>query len=285
LTFDRTRYKIAGKMASHKPRPRSGEPQATASLDDFVGNPQWYEAEEWTRPDEMAMFTNVWGDVRRHLDTRRGATLLDLCCGTGMSLLGAVSHLSLDRFIGVDVEDRAVTFARQRFSGFPACAFYCGDAATFHLADHGHPDADVIILSSAYHHMPDDRKIDFLGNVAFNLAAGGRVIVAENILPAYDANEASYMAAVRRFYSGVVRTVMDAFPATSRELLVLIESNITLAAAKREEFKVSMPVFLSHVDAANLVVHHVRQVWSSPEEPSASWGNFVFELGHPAGRS
>ena len=148
----------------------------------YAHDPAAYEAEEWSRPDEMALFQCLWSYTRCELDARPNSHLLDLCCGTGMSLLGVVSHPHLSLAVGVDLSFRLLDFAKRRYAPFGNVRFVRADAAQ-RIFRPG--SFDIVIASSAYHHIEPHRKNIFVAACHEVLKPEGRLIVAENLLPPF----------------------------------------------------------------------------------------------------
>ncbi|MCX5966033.1 MAG: hypothetical protein NT070_23790 [Cyanobacteria bacterium] len=63
-----------------------------ADLPDYKDDPEEYELEEHARPDEMLMLMTAKDTVLEILDSCEKASVLDLCCGTGLSLEAGWFH-------------------------------------------------------------------------------------------------------------------------------------------------------------------------------------------------
>lgn len=234
-----------------------------------------YEAEEWSRPDEMALFTQLWAGARRVLDARPGSRVLDVCCGTGMSLLGAISHPHLAHAVGVDVAAPLLGFARSRFAASGRVGLVRADAA-----DRIFPPAtfDLVIASSAYHHIEHDRKHAFLVTCRTVLRPGGRLLMAENVLPPYDDDD-GYDRAVRTLYSAVEAAALQRYPALPGAIRSMLDEDVALSLRREHEFKVDRRRLLADVARAGLAIDEETCVWAvDPLDPEGSGGNWLIVL-------
>lgn len=226
----------------------------------YAHNPIAYECEEWSRPDEMALFALLWCTARRALDARSDAWLLDICCGSGMSLLGSVAHPHLAYAVGIDISHQLLDFARQRFAPFRHVGFVCADATCSPFAP---STFDLITASSAYHHMKPSQKHPFLGACRQLLKTGGRLILAENVLPKYSDDSPSYDSAVRALYSAVTDTALAQYPSLPDSIRDMIAENVRLSRVRQYEFKVDYEKLLRDLADAGFVVEQEVQAWKA----------------------
>jgi SAM-dependent methyltransferase len=244
-------------------------------LPDYKDDPNAYEEEERARPDEMAMIQEAGVEAIRLLDTLSDAAVLDLCCGTGLSMEAFVEHQRVSSICGVDISEEYLAFARARFSGTKhPPVFICGDVVTAEI-----PQSrwDVIMMASAYHHIDDGRKIQFLRRVEGLLRDGGYGIMAENILPLYqEGDDADYARAVTMFYKEVLKTAEENNPSLPEHVRGLIQRVAQYGTDGEYEYKVCKPIFDRHIQAAGLRVVSERRVWPL-DGPLAntSAGNYV----------
>lgn len=246
------------------------------TLPDYKDDADAYEREERARPDEMAMIHAVAAAARRHLDRMSRAMVLDLCCGTGLPLVDPSNHPHLERLLGVDNSEPYLAFARRRFACNPRVSFVCADAVTAPVPNHSW---NIIIMASAYHHIEDQRKLEFMERVHALLAPGGVAVVGENILPPYVANDRStYVAAVRLFYDEVLKTADEAGKLPD-DVRGLIQRVAQYGSDGDYEYKTDLTTFLEFVTSAGLSVAEVKKVW--PESGRlclTTGGNYVFIL-------
>jgi SAM-dependent methyltransferase len=242
----------------------------------FAHDPWAYEAEEWSRPDEMALFNLLWTNARRELDTRPGSSIIDLCCGTGMSLLGAVSHPNVNVAIGVEIIPDLVRFAKARYNMFSNVHFVCADAARRIF-----PPAyfDLVIASSAYHHFEDSAKREFLSVCKTLLKQDGRLLLAENVLPPYSNHDQEYDRSVRHLYGGVTHLATQHFPNLPNAIRRMLEEDVALSIRREHEFKVDRRQLLDDLSWSGLVVENEIVAWNlDPMSSPGVAGNVLFIL-------
>ena len=246
---------------------------------DYKDDAAAYELEELSRPDEMAMINAASDWAAEALDLRTDAAVLDLCCGTGLSLRRIIDHPNICEVVGVDVSSEYLAFATERFSKVNTLRLLQDDAVECVLENQ---HWDVIVLSSAYHHIEDDRKVKFLKRISALLKPNGVAIMAENVLPPYaQGNSASYSEAVRFFYREVLATAELESPDLPDEVRGLILRVAQYGCDGDYEYKSSMEVFLQHAKEAALSISRYKKVWPT-EGPlcATTGGNYVFRIGN-----
>jgi ubiquinone/menaquinone biosynthesis C-methylase UbiE len=208
----------------------------------------------------MALFQLLWNAARRELDTRPGSLILDICCGSGLSLLGVVSHPHLRQAVGVDLSLSLLDFLQRRYEPFGNVSSVCGDAlhpmfrpASFHL----------ILASSAYHHIEHANKSQFLSACHSLLKPEGRLLMAENCLPPYEPGDAAYDEAVLSLYAAVKRSSLHEFPHLPSAIADMIDENVRLSLARCYEFKVHYVRVLQDIAEAGFLIERELQAWPS----------------------
>ncbi|MFK0330026.1 class I SAM-dependent methyltransferase [Rhizobium sp. NPDC090275] len=114
----------------------------------------------------------------RNLDLIRGATLLEVGCGTGRNLALAHRHYPEARLYGLDISQEMLISARKTFAGLNTSAdFRVADATAFDARDFGVDGFDRVMISYALSMIPDwERAID--ASLAA-LAPGGQLHVVD----------------------------------------------------------------------------------------------------------
>lgn len=244
-------------------------------LEDYRDNPAFYELEERSRPDEMAM---IYGAAEKALEItrRRGhGSIIDLCSGTGLSHEKLVDDPSVERIYGVDISKPYVAFAKERFKTTRVTPTYIlGDVVTAPIPAFAW---DIVMMCSAYHHIEDERKVQFLKRVRSLMGSQGFGVMAENILPEYDIERReSYAESVRVFYSSVLETAKNDNPDLPDVVSRLIRRVAQYGYDGDYEYKVSHPIFRRHLKEAGLKVVSEDRVWPPAGDNSlGSGGNYV----------
>ncbi|MBI2662026.1 class I SAM-dependent methyltransferase, partial [Candidatus Woesearchaeota archaeon] len=146
-------------------------------MPDYRNNAELYEAVE-DIPGEKAMFqkaAKIIMDYAKRNSQSQGISILDLCCGTS----AIIRSLQLDEnklirsVTGVDINQAYLDFLTKKCDDITMDAHVlyhgCGAETKFVITDavdYTHPSlVDIIIASSAYHHIEDERKLRFLEKV------------------------------------------------------------------------------------------------------------------------
>ncbi|MBO9124776.1 MULTISPECIES: class I SAM-dependent methyltransferase [unclassified Rhizobium] len=114
----------------------------------------------------------------RNLDLIRGATLLEVGCGTGRNLALAHRHYPQAKLYGLDISQEMLISARKTFAGLNTSAdFRVADATAFNARDFGVDGFDRVMISYALSMIPDwERAID--ASLAA-LAPGGQLHIVD----------------------------------------------------------------------------------------------------------
>jgi S-adenosylmethionine-diacylgycerolhomoserine-N-methlytransferase len=114
----------------------------------------------------------------RNLDLIKGATLLEVGCGTGRNLALAHRHYPEARLYGLDISQEMLISARKTFAGLNTSAdFRVADATAFDARDFGVDGFDRVMISYALSMIPDwERAID--ASLAA-LAPGGQLHIVD----------------------------------------------------------------------------------------------------------
>jgi SAM-dependent methyltransferase len=228
-------------------------------------------------PGEQALYEQAKKEVQIELDRLKyPVTIIDFCCGTCEIFSRMVPKPEVNRFIGVDIERSYLDFAGKRFEGAGNVELLLEDAVDCHLG----ANADIIIASSAYHHIEDGRKIAFLRNVMKHMKPDAKVVFAENILPAYE-DEKGHAESARLFYG---KRIEEAHALGMEEEVIRLLHQVMDFEVRREyEWKVDYKRFMKDLERAGFLILRKSKVWPVHFEfndPLA--GDYVFVAEIPA---
>lgn len=149
----------------------------------------------WARVVEAAI---RW--IRIHAP--RDATIVDYMCGTGYLLHELKSARPDLRCSGCDLDTAFISYGRDRYPGIDLAA---GSSLEYQ------PPAppDVIVCTGGLHHLPRASRAKFLAKCSGELAPGGTILIAEEVI-AEHGSAASRRRAVLQLYSAVLGYVIDA---------------------------------------------------------------------------
>jgi SAM-dependent methyltransferase len=186
---------------------------------------------------------------------QRKPRVLDLCCATGLFSCRVAERIPVEGITLVDTDGESLRRAVTRLSAStPNLSAYCVDAATF-----SSPSAfDIILMNSAYHHIPDSRKLLFLQSARQTLTPEGRIILGEHFLPSYDGPQ-SFRESVIRFYSALIEALI--IREASDQAVNTIRCAAVYTLERNYEFKVSWEHFHNDLTASSLVCEHFVPIW------------------------
>lgn len=245
--------------------------------DDYKNDPEARELQERSRPDEMALYNKLGEVLTQLLNNQKNMSVLDMCCGTGPSMEIPSKHKNCGTLTGIDINPVYLDFAKKVYSNsLNIPTFFCADALDESAITFG--QWDIVILSSAYHHIDDNRKTDFLKHIHKLLSPQGHVVIAENILPEYEADDInSYRDSVKLFYSEVLNTTKKLNPNLSPKAESLINHVAQYGLDGHTEYKVHYNIFKDHMQEAQLEIISENKVWPFTEEHiGTKGGNYVF---------
>lgn len=115
--------------------------------------------------------SRVQGAVLSLVDLKPGDTVLDLGCGTGV-MIPFYLAAQAGKIVAVDVSEKMVERAREKFGGEPSVELRASDALSL---DEGER-FDAAVIYNAYPHFPD--KLALVEKVYRLLKPSGRFVVA-----------------------------------------------------------------------------------------------------------
>jgi ubiquinone/menaquinone biosynthesis C-methylase UbiE len=80
----------------------------------------------------------------------QGKRVIEICCGEG-DLTGWLGQVTKSEIVGIDISERSIQTARQKYKHLPNVAFVCGDAVD--LSRYEANNFDVIVGQAAMHHL------------------------------------------------------------------------------------------------------------------------------------
>jgi ubiquinone/menaquinone biosynthesis C-methylase UbiE len=243
---------------------------------DYKFDPIYYEIEEKARPDEMLLYEELGIIGNEILNNTENANILDLCCGTGLSIEKFVNHKNVKKIVGVDNCVSYLDYAKEKYKDIQCVNFILDDAVNVELPNN---EWDIIVLSSAYHHIEDNRKLAFLLKVQNLLSPRGVILLAENILPEYDNSKEGYVNAVKLFYEEVLKTAKLNNSFMSEEVVSLIWKVAQYGFDGEYEYKTSFSIFQDYINNTLLQIDFIKKVWPKDNTLlSINGGNYVMKI-------
>jgi len=228
-------------------------------------------------PDRMRNEVDMWAaaggllvqeSVKRNINSRYGGlhekvgikvrkftpvTVLDICCGHG----NFANYLSLFHpnmlVMEIDLNDRFLAYAQKTFGKYD-WNFLKEDATAFSLGR----SFDFITASSAYYHILDEKKVDFLRRINEHLGEDGKLIMCDHFLPRCE-KKSDREISVNRYYHALEEYY--ALGNATPEAQDAIKEVRELELAGVSEQKVDYQRFLEHLRSADLKIELDRVVW------------------------
>lgn len=239
------------------------------ALNLYEMNPQIYD-EYINTKIEKVNFDNVFNLINKACSSKPQIEILDLCCGTGIFPRKWLTKLKSISYLGVDINPQFIAFAKnnlkdERFN------FVVDNSLSFKTTQ----KFDVILATSAYHHIEDSKKRDFLKNILVHLKENGVLIVYEKIIsPFSDKIEA--VDSGTKFYLERIKYMMKTETLSENQLFALFNEQY-LTAIRQQEYKVDFDYFKEDLNACGLVIKEQIKLW--PKEDvfnNDKVGDFVF---------
>jgi SAM-dependent methyltransferase len=230
-------------------------PEVFAGVEDFEITPDGIELAQATF-NEDGLYQAIIEMAHEWFRTQsRPARILDLCSATGLCALRVSQAIPTEVITLVDIDSATLDVGmRRHFANGNRVNPVCADAVTYR------DDTlyDLVLMNSAYHHIGNDRKVDFLRNAARQLAPDGAVLVGDHFLPPYH-NWAEYRRSVVAFYTELVDALRTRNEPT--EAIDVIRRAGLFCWQGHYEYKVSEPLFVSDIASAGFAIQKTSRVW------------------------
>lgn len=206
--------------------------------------------------------------------------ILDLCCGTG-EIVRRIKRLDqFQKIYCVDINQDYLNLCHDKLlmnispPDKPEqiiFKFICADAVNYSLVE---SKANIIILSSAIHHIEDNFKKKFMKNVYRNLKDDGIVIICENLLGDFS-NKEEHDKQTIDFYNKKIIEIntqkLDSY------LIEIVEDIATRGIEGNCEYKMSYRIFRELLAKTSFKIDKEYKVWPKTKVfRSSKIGDFVF---------
>ncbi|HUL00023.1 MAG TPA: class I SAM-dependent methyltransferase, partial [Nitrospirota bacterium] len=224
---------------------------------DYKDEPSKLDAAQNTA-NELALYHESKRTVQKLFQKSKEPLLVvDFCAGTGLFSEHILEVANVGKVVCVDTDDQFLDASRQRLTKHANIEFEFRneDATTFRYPE----KVDLILMGSAYHHVLNEEKVQFLKNAKELLKPDGHILVNENFLPPYSNSLESYREAVYLFYSELIKYLEKM--GTPDNAVDIIRQVAWYGYQYDYEYKVSYNVFHDHVKKAGLKISRKIRVW------------------------
>lgn len=115
--------------------------------------------------------------IAKHLQVKKGESILDLGCGTGI----LAPLFPKKYYIGIDIDPSLIETARKRNKDYN---FLVDDVTTVNL----NKKFNYILVCGVIHHMKDIDTINFINKIKSHIDNNGKILIIEAIPPIFNWN-------------------------------------------------------------------------------------------------
>jgi len=219
---------------------------------------------------EKINFNKVFELIKKIADKKESVEILDFCCGTGILPRKWLTKLNNVKYLGVDINKNFTKFAQDKLKD-ERFSFVHGDSVSFKTDK----KFDIVLATSSYHHIEDDKKRDFLKNISSHLKEDGVLIVYEKIVESFS-DKIEAIDRGTKFYLERIKYMMNTEKLSENQLFALFNEQY-LTAIRHEEYKVDFQHFKDDVENSGMKIKEHIKLW--PKEDlfhNDKVGDFVF---------
>lgn len=239
----------------------------------YCQTPDHYDAMMGTELEKL-IFEKVVQEIKDNLKTRK-TFILDLCCGTGI-LAEMLRDIKNIEFTGVDQNDSFLSSAKEKIKNNPRFKWVLSDVLTYE------PNSkyDLVILTSAYHHIKNQFKSQLLLKIFNFLKDDGCLIIYEKLISPYK-NQKEFCKSNEEFYQKRIEFLKKTeSQKLSQKQLNALMNVCTLSSSAEEEYKVDYNYLLNDLKQTGFKIVKEIKLW--PKENlfnNGKVGDFIFVVG------
>jgi len=225
----------------------------------YTANPAAYIGIQNKRPDYVPAIDETVALALKILRRSDYPTLADFCCGTGSNTARIATELgTLKRAVLIDSNAEFLRTAGASHIRVDELRILCADIRKVDLRE----QLDVVLSVFAYHHMPDQDKLDYLRQVRSCLRSRGNLVLTEIYSPNADTTKKYYKALLRCIPLGERTAELETF---------LLQT----AASTKFEFKVSRQCAHQQLKGSGFLLREAQKVWPTDTSLGEDVGTFV----------
>lgn len=240
---------------------------------DYRENPLLLDIAQETENEKLMFYESV--KYAKHIFKNiKDIVIIDLCTGSGMFADKIAKELSVKKLYCVDNDISFLNKAMNCLNKYDFKKdFLCEDATYYNCPE----KADLILMGSAYHHIEDNLKEQFLYSAKNNLKPDGIILVNENFLPSYKKDKLfSYQEAIYIFYSELIEWLRNIN--TSEGAINILRQTAWYGFHREYEYKVSKKIFTKNITNTGLLKTKEIQVWGKNSNLNNELGSYVSVL-------
>lgn len=241
-------------------------------LNVYESSPEYYDAMMSTAL-EMQIFNIVADEIKNNLKTDKNR-ILDLCCGTGILAQMLLDTQNIE-FVGIDINKHFLESAKKKTQMRNEFKYILNDVLKYET----NIKFDIIILTSAYHHIMNEFKTVLLRKILNWLKKDGTAIMYEKCIAPYN-NQEDFKKSNQDFYKKRIEFLKKIDRVNLGKKQVDAIMNIcNLSSTGKEEYKVSYDYIIQDLKSAGFGVLKEIKVWPNDETfDNKKIGDFVFVI-------
>lgn len=221
---------------------------------------------------ETFIFKTVVKEIIKKLSHNKETTILDLCCGTGI-IANMLRGQKRIKFTGVDINKNFLSLAKRKLKKNKNFHFVLKNALRYNTAK----KFDIILLTSAYHHVENRYKSKLLKKIYGFLKKEGILIIYEKTIPPYS-NKKKFQNSNKEFYLKRIEYLKKTEKRKLSDKQFQALMNVcNLSAIAEEEYKVDYKYIIKDLNRNHFRIIKELKIWPKKDIFSnKKIGDFVF---------
>ncbi len=159
--------------------PKKEEKSLVSDISIYIENPEKYSELQNMRPDYRVAIEKTISLIKKYFDGKGAITLVDCCGGTGNVTKKVSEVLPVTRATIVDINEEFLKIAQSSGIKAEQIETIQSDILKARLEK----ESDLVLSVFAYHHLPDNKKENYLQIIFENLKKGGLLVLTEIYIP------------------------------------------------------------------------------------------------------
>ena len=210
------------------------------------------------RPDYVGAQKAFIDLAVQHLNGKQNISVADFCCGTGQDTKTLAGHVKIDKATLIDINKDFLRIAKEKDIGVHNIVTICSDILEADVSANN----DLVISMFAYHHVPNNRKADYLKKAKEALKPGGLLLLGEIFMQS--------KADTLKYYEDLIASIPG-----SKDNPALVSFLRQTAQSDDFEFKVSKEYAYNQLKEAGFSLVESKKIWPLDGSLSADDGTFV----------
>jgi ubiquinone/menaquinone biosynthesis C-methylase UbiE len=216
-----------------------------------------YDELQNKRPDYVGAKDCLKKLAIKYFGDKKDILIADFCCGTGKNSKMLSERLSITKATLIDINEQFLEIAKK--SGFHIPVETINKDI---LLANLNPENDLVISMFAYHHVPDNQKMKYVGQVQNALKANGILILGEIYMPDHETT--------LKYYKHLLDSISPSVKSKELE-----EFLMQTAKSTHFEYKVSRQFAHEQLQNSGFTLVESVKIWPKGNSFSSDVGTFV----------